>query len=472
MSKHDELKNTPPQGEPTVVDGEVLEESIDEKIARGRAYSQSKSSTGKAQRTRQGASLSSRLIQYRGYLLWSLLFAVTILTLLLTRPDNDWQIQHINDLQANVAQLKQTQHAIEKRIAQQEETLDKRMKAEIKSTQSTPDNTAFISQAELDRIQQQLQRRMVELQSSLTAIKENFSEQLISAVSGLDERLKSTEPLSAPSESPSNALQQLEEKFQTRLSDMTNQLAELVQFKTTQQMAADTTKPSLKAEDVLSPGQIQQWVVEINTQWMVNARAASTMKQLQALEQAVELSQLPDATTMGRLIGQDLVYLQQFKLTTTANALPNTDAIKQAMHALTLQNAATGAASPSKLPMNAVSSGEPINYDTALGQLGARFSEMFTLKKRQQSDETTRVDDLLQQDVLLQRGLLLIDRIDWAMQTRASEPLLIAVADVQQFIERHFSSHLAQFKNLLDPFLAVDFKSPEPLAIMAFKVGA
>ncbi len=433
--------------ESAMLEGEVLteggEQSIEEKIAKGRAYSNSKTTDTKS-RADQSINKPSWLTRYRGYVLWVLLFIVVILVLFVTRPNTGWQIQHINTLQSDVSQLYQENQALESRLAAQEaKQLDSQKSIESAVTEALTrsENNPLVSQADLDELKKSMQQKLDQLLGSAIEVPKSS---VISEAS----------------------IKPLAEKLQTQIDDLGSKLSKLFDFNSHQQV--------LTTQQALSAFQIQQWIVEINTQWLMQGRVEQTSQQLLALEQAVGLSDFPEVTTLARLIGQDLTRLELLQKSVPRDILVNIQAIKEAVNKLSANDIKTSKANNNSISEAAAKAsnekiylGEEISSQSALDQLLSRFGQLVSLKKRETSAEQTQVESLIMHDVLVQRALLLVDRIDWALETESVNGLSIATADLQTFIETHFESHSLEFSALLEPLKTVTFELRQPLAIMA-----
>ena len=480
MTKHHRSSDTTHSQQTTdesaVLEGEVLTEndkpSIEEKIAKGRAYSKSKAANAKTDgRADQAQAINkpSWFVRYRGYVLWLLMFIVVVLVLFATRPNTAWQIQHINSLQSDVSQLYQENQSLDFRLAAQEAKeadSKKAIEAAITEVLAGSENRSLVSQADLDELKNSMQQQLDQLQASLQSLKEVASLQVEKAQEDSDQLLEPAAEVPKPSVISETSIKPLEEKLQAQIDELTTKLSELADFNSHQQ--------ALTAQQALSAFQIQQWIVEINTQWLMQGRIEQTAQQLLALEQAVGLSDFPEMTTLARLVGQDLAHLELLQKSVPRDALVKTLALKAAVNKLsTSDNKAAKAnhKSTSETPATATNEkiylGKEISSESALDQLMARFGQMISLKKRETSAEQTQVESMIMHDVLVQRALLLVNRIDWALETESVKGLSIATADLQTFIDTHFGSQSLEFSRLLEPFKTLTFELRQPLAIMA-----
>ena len=475
-----------PNAEHRIVDDEVITDSIDEKIQRGREYSKEKANKSHSENEilnddvndlgegidpqasiSEGLDLSPQpeekedgfIIRYKSYILWTLLFIIVILALFITRPNTDWQVERIKDLQSEVSQLRQENNALESRVQEQEETLIERIDTQVNQALSKAENKPIVTQADLSAIQEQTQKQLTQLQEKLEGLSGQAGQQVEQALTQLNQMAQNAQQDLQPTEQQLNALKELEQKFQIQLNGLGDKLSELFEFKTEQQVLTKQP-PVLKLDMPLDSLQIQQWIVEINTQWLLNGRVAETQQQLLALEQAASLSDFVYTTQLARLIGQDLGYLKQLADANLRTPLPNTQTVKEAVRKLTVNNMAKPA------PQSGTNSKDANGEVSALDGLLEKFGQMITVKKRPEEGASSEVDSLLMSDVLLQRLSLLVDRLDWGLQTHSADTVKQAVADIKQFIQRHYAKEFSEFNLLLEPFESVEFPSKNSLAIM------
>ena len=479
-------KRIKPNAEHRIVDGEIITDSIDEKIQRGREYSKGKEHKSHSKNEisnddvndlgddidpqasiSEGLDLSNQpeekeegfIIRYKSYIIWSLLFIIVILALFITRPNTDWQVERINDLQSEVSQLRQENNALESRVQKQEETLVERIDTQVNQALSKAENKPIVTQADLSAIQEKTQQQLTQLQEKLAGLSGQAGQQVEQALTQLNQMAQNSQQDLQPTEQQLNALKELEQKLQSQLNGLGDKLSELFEFKAEQQVLTKQP-PVLKLDMPLDSLQIQQWIVEINTQWLLNGRVAETQQQLLALEQAASLSDFFYTTQLARLIGQDLGYLKQLEDDDLRNPLLDTQTIKETINKLTVNNM-------SKPILQSENSPSDVNAgNSALDGLLEKFSQMITVKKRPEEGGYSEVDSLLISDVLLQRLSLLVDRLDWGLQIHSKTTVKQAVVDIKQFIQRHYANEFSEFNLLLEPFESLEFPSKNSLAIM------
>lgn len=433
---------------------------------------------------------SSWLVRFRAYILWSLLFAVLIAVLMVTRPDTAWQIQHINALQTNVSQLNQAQQSLEARVTAQEEkqlSSEESVQAALASAKAALQNQAgsqIDSQAN-GRVNNQTNTQTdtaeikvsMEDPADLVAFKnstEQQLQQLQQSLAGLQESVAQV----PGEESSAKALEKIEQGVELGIKPVADALQAQIDALSTQLTEWTTANAQAKPQTSSNPQalnalKIQQWVVEINAQWLLEGRAEQTIQQLSALEQALGLSDFAETTTLARLIGQDLARLELFlKSAQDPSETLGRDlrALKRAVNQLVLTDrSSNNVENRNGQPPNSekqLSLGEEVLAESAFQQLVAKFEQMVTVKKRETPAEQTRVESAIMQDVLVQRAQLLVDRVEWAVQTESASILLRATSDLEGFINTHFEPQAPQLLPLLSPFTVLIFELPQPLAVM------
>lgn len=502
-------KRIKPNVEHRIVDGEIISGSIDEKILRGRTFSQDKAGQNKSDYSLEqnitievpdsnkdekkddnntgngsmsfqpddepkvsiadGVDVSNTqkntvkktgfFSKYRGYVLWTLLFIIVIMVLFITRPNTDWEVQKINDMQSEIGQLKQDNVDLNDRLQEQQSNLEQMINDQVsKSISDLKTNNknaqSPLAQTDLNTFEQKVQHQIELLQKELSELSGTATSQTSETLSKLNKMANNAQNNLQPSDKQLQALKTFEDKLQSEMKGVGKQLKELFDFKSEQQVLT-RTPPVLKLDMPLDSLQIQQWIVEVNTQWILNSRPEETEQQLLALEQAVSLSDFEYTTQLARLIGQDLGYLKQVQDNQLSNPLPTTDNLKQAIMKLTGDNIKSQAPA-----VDAQKSA------TGLDALLERFSAMITIKKRADDATITDVDSMLSNDVLKQRLSLLVDRLDWGLQTESVNVVYQAAADIKTFIKKHYANEFSEFHLLLEPFVHIQFPSKKNLSIM------
>lgn len=426
-----------PKAEQRVIDGEVVND------VQADAKSSSPSSASSAKKNSQW--LPRTFIQKMVLVLLLVLLGLGSFWVWQSNQQ-DWQIEHINQLQSQQKALKANIQTLQNRLDAQAKQL-----AQLDSTARTP---AF-SQADLDQIQDDITTLKEQAKSEIAQLSESLS--------SLSERFKQSSAAAVASMMPSEQQQQ---KTQQMLETLKAQVSELFEFKSEQQTDLDpdsTTDPTqnpvqqnqvVAPSPVLTDQQRQQWVAQINTSWMLGSDLSSTQQQLKALEQAAALSDWPEKNKILRQIGEDWAQLNQQQ-----DAVSKRTQAKQAIEKLKaeIQNRARVETHLQPRPSTqAAQTGEAAMDDapplSAWQQLLTKIQALFSIQKRDSAEDLSQVQQLIHRDVLLQRALLHIERMDWALELGSISQL----SDAKQSLSAFMSKSFAQDQTLDDLLAQID----------------
>lgn len=346
------------------------------------------------------------------------------------------QVEAINRLQ-------QQTHALSQAISQlkaEQKTQLSALQSELKAVQQrvetleaqllSPQHQPVVSQADVTALKQQVQT----LQQKLIELSERSAQALQERVAQGAELVQSPEV--------QQQLNQLQQLMQQKLQSLGTQLKGLLESETRTEPETVLTKP-----EGFTPIEIQQWAVKINTQWQLSGNVEQTMAQLQALEQAVAASDLPNKMALIKAIGQDQVLLKQAQ-NVSHETLPSTEVLRQWLTQLT------------QIPEQDEPQVEEKDLP-AQQRLMERFSQLFSVHKRQESGELTQAERVVLHDVLVQRGLLLADQLDWAVQTHSAQMVQKSVRQLSAFVRKYFPEKQTELENQLKPFKQLQFE-PRP----------
>jgi len=465
-----------PKAERRVIDGEVVDQpnnSSQDTVQKSAQDSKKDSSSKRTQSASKKAFSDKRASQdgqtkasagngskpaggvpvwMKKSLLWMLMLAVVVATLFYTRPDQDWQIEHINRLQSQVAQLHETNQLLVSKVEQQQQEIDKK----ITEVLNRPENQPLVSQGDLDALK-------AEVADQISTVKQELQQQLKiigeQAESKWETLADKAQQALQPSDQDVQSLTQFKENVQSQLSQVGEELAQLLDFKAKQENQPQQAKPSTTPAP-LSNLQIQQWMVAINTQWLLDGNAQKTQQQLLALEQAVALSEIAVKTEVARRIGEDLSYVKQFAAGQQSQQAQQVAVIDK-LHALVEQ------LSEPSLQASELSVQEPgAESASTVDKLLNKLSGLVSLKKREDSESLSAVESLLRFDVLKQRLSLLIDRLDWAFTTQSAEQVEQASKQIKVFVSQHFPQQTSAFEAALSEVSVQSVSHRETLNII------
>ena len=497
-----------PKANRRVIDGDVVEDNNEQKIpfsakgsegsananARRRAHNRTQQNTNASSTGHNGSRSGLMKPRLKSTLLWGGFLAITVALLVYTRPNVDWQIESINRLQVQVAQLhdanKQLMDQIDTQQKEQQTGLDElrtQLKAQeiqeaenAKLANQAGSQQGVMDQAQLEAIkidtQQQLNSLYQQVQFDLSA----FSQHTESQWQAVFEKAQSAITLS---DSDLAKLSALEQKVEGRLTAVNQALAKLVALTEQPSAQAPTAtehKLVLEKATLLSPLEFKQWAVEINNQWLLRGEYAQTQMQLLALEQALTLSQLPNRTEFARVLGQDLSDIKTFseraqagRISADARLKRLSDWVKNipapVMQKASFQTESTESEKSTKPAEN--SDNGLTNNTLSMDKIVEKFSGLVSVKKREELTQLSSVEGFLVHDVLMQRLFLLVDRMQWAFKIQSSVEWNQAVSELSSFMATHFDQHSAAFNEVLMPLKGINFNYRQPLAVVNVNVG-
>ncbi|WP_373019956.1 hypothetical protein [Thiomicrorhabdus sp.] len=469
-----------PKADRRVIDGEVVNEAgqgsaqnnqSGDANARRRAQQRAEQAdrqTSEKSASGQSGKGSKALAQLPAWLtkttVWLISMAIVVAVLFYTRPDQDWQIEHINRLQTQVVQLHETNKLLVDKIEQQQKSIDQK----IAEVLSRPENQPLVSQGDLNGLKSEVEQEIKTLQQQLQQQLDAIGQQAESKWDALAEKAQQA---LQPSEADLQGLKQFEETVQSKLGQVGEEINKLLDFKKQQESKPPETMQPPKP---LNNYQIQQWIVEINTQWLLQGNAAQTQQQLMALEQAIGLSELADKVEVGRIIGEDLRDVAKYSDQVSRQKQQQKQWLAE-LKALVGQLPRPDLSSKTSVPPIADEMSANVEKQNESGSkmddLLHKLSGLVSLKKRETGDELSSVESALQHDVLIQRLYLLIDRLEWALQVRSESDANEALNQISEFVALHFGSQKSEFQAVVDKFGQEALMSRKPLAIVSVNNG-
>jgi myosin heavy subunit len=468
-SSHDPIT---PKAEQRVLEGEVSESSKNE------ADRHQNENTSKS-------PASDKTPRKHGWLKW---VALILLVIVVALGYDSWQqtqqqnrqIERINQLQSQVQQLQNDTQSLKANQSQVQSELEQALNAQQQKLEQILENPAHqpaVSKGDLEALEQEVQQlrdrlkdRLTQAETTVTDAAEQARQQ---AQEKVDQFLKSLEGQLQPGSELDQAAKQAETQVREQLKQMQDRLSELFSFKAEQEASQEAengngTEPSVSDKKGLTPLQMQQWLVDINTQWLITGNVAQTRSQLLAVEQALAISELPNKTVLIRTLGQDLARLEDVQDQGTDQWEPVfqqlTDWVQTAAQNRAPDVSSSDQTSGSQSQAPASEAAAESDWSSQILQ---GFSQLFEVRKREGDQDLTEVDKLVKADVIQQRGLLLIERMRWAVQTQ-SEPLLTqALTQMQNYGRTYYPNQADSLEPLLTPLKAVQFQPRQPLNIVA-----
>lgn len=445
-----------PKANKRVLDGEVVEEDAHSYFAEKQADIQTETEQTKTEKPAPSADKKP------DYLTLGVAGLALLLSLIaLFANDQDRQVERVNQLQSQLEALLLEREMVK---TNHDQALAKLQSQVAALEEDSRKSVKWISQSEfensLNSVQSELADKLRELQT-LFAEQDTPTESPSDAPAGESE----TDEKPSPQIDLSQFLTQqqadeLRHAWQSGLNLLQNQLSDLAQqnqfLVENQESLAEQTGKQMQA---LTPMQISQWVVAVNTQWLLMGNVEQSKQKLLSLEQAIALSELENAPRLLRLLGEDLAMLDNH--VSAAEQSHWVQNLKQQLiqQKHIPQKASRETTAPT-LSMEAQSS------QSAWDKLWDKLASIFVIRKRESEQDVSQVESLLLSDVLQQRGLLLIDRIEWALQTQSQKILASSIEDFSVFIAATYPQASAQFDEALAPLKAYRFEQRQNLKLL------
>ncbi|WP_024850097.1 hypothetical protein [Hydrogenovibrio kuenenii] len=400
------------------------------------------------------ARTRNRMTQIFKKLGWVFLISVVALLgyLSWTNNQNDWQVEHINTLQAQVGQLKSDLKALKKQQIALTETVAQ--KKGLTPEEQTQIESIALFESKLGTLQQQVG----ELQSKSLL-------QSIPA-SGQDRTEKSTTPEKASvSNTEKNEFTQLSldvQDMKRQLARLNNGQAHLVTENTAlkDQLTSLSDNEGKKPVTTLSAMQIQHWAMQINTDWMLTGDEHKTSNALTVLQKAVEQSDLTEKSTLLTQIALDQQALQSHMNTSTDSALQAVTKMKSWITNWQPKEKAS--------PVSNVSheTDTQASNETIWQKLEQKLLSLFSVRKRDDGDVLTQAEKIAQQGLIKQRFSLLLDRLQWAIISHSQQQLQSSRNALTQFVDSQLSENKTDIDGLLQPISNLKFVERQPLKVV------
>ncbi|MEA3405522.1 MAG: hypothetical protein U9R28_07280 [Pseudomonadota bacterium] len=467
-----------PKANRRVIDSEVVDEgtsstSTSSANARRRAHNRSQQKSSQSSTTQSASGSKSSSVKKPSILtapwvkksaLWGGSLVVVVAVLIYTRPDMDWQIEHINRLQSQVVQLHETNQRLVEKVEQQQQE----MEARIEEVLNRPENQPLISQGDLDTLKADTQQQMNALYQQLQTELSGLAQQTESRWQTFSEQ---TQQALQPSDQDLQALSQLEQKVQSKLELVGEELSKLFAFKDQQIEQNVEQSKLLERAKPLNSFQIQQWMIEINNQWLLKGDAEQTQTQLLALEQALAISDVQNMTEVARTIGQDIRDIQRLSEQQQMVSMDMTkglNALKALITAIPLPTMTSTKVEPTETNKSIEPPVEESQVElSSMDKLLNKFSDLVSLKKRETAEDLSAVEGLLLHDVLIQRLALLVDRVEWAVNIQSTAELKKAIEELNTFVAQNFAEHSNDFTEVLELMQSATFVKRQPLALVS-----
>ncbi|QKI88183.1 hypothetical protein [Thiomicrorhabdus xiamenensis] len=409
-------------------DSEIIEAEVISESDATRGAERKEKGTGQYRSTKHAEKPPEGLISRIKHLLLHFAFAIAvILALIFLYSEQSWLSSRFatvdGDLQTLDQKIRQAQViAADAEKARQEqlqsiETLSKQI-SQIKA--SIEENTA-VTPDSLAKLRQQLEAQF---------------EQKLSALPKA-----STDSVDKPAAIEEGRIEALEVKLAALQSE---QIA--LEDKQAQPASMD------KKVEPLSLDELKTWAIKINTQWLLQVPQEQIEQQLLAFKQALQVMPVATSNSLSLLLEQDLMQLKEQQVAAQQQK-PSVAPLRQLIEQMPVP----------KTDFQGESGQLPAEQ-SAWGALLEKFSGLIKIQKRE-SEQVSHVEALMLHEVIQQRLLMEIDRLDYALQI-GSEPMLKRSIERLQTVVAGQAPQIAEeFKAALVPVKSLRGWQRQPLLI-------
>ncbi len=329
------------------------------------------------------------------------------------RQDLTQLIEGQNKLDARLAIL-------EKQVHQQQPSLEefkKRLKAfedqlealntevdELNEKVLNPANEPVITKGEVEQLKKQLDA----MQQRMATLAERWQK-----------TFKELMPPPGKAGEPLKPLQQQLQQLGERLGKIFEQGAQ----------AGAGSAGKVTGGNGLDPLTLQQWLLRVNTEWLLNGDVKQTRERLHAIEQAVQLSSLPNEGKIAvlRAIGRDMAYLDSYEKQSKADARA-LEPLRKWIKSLQ---------PPKSAPVD--------RHGQAAGQsLAERLKGLVEIRRRSEGPSTP--EQLMTFDLFKQRALLLVDEMAWAYMTHHEDLFVTTQGRLWELFQHQYPAKLAELE--------------------------
>lgn len=380
--------------------------------------------TKQTQGEKSSLSLKSHFNQF--LLLITLIIAILAFYFSWAGDDNKWQIESINKLQ-NENQL--LQQELNQKLTHFEKQLEQ---VSLKATQN-PTAIEALDKDLTAKLTNQLNLELSQLKESITklGLNQQTGNKLKNAtIKDFTQQLKS--------------IQDKQVQLEQKNTDFQIQLTKLLNTK------QNKTSKAILAISKLSNLQVHNWVLQINNQWLFENNKFTALNSLDALAETISLSKSPYKQTLLAKIKLDQQMIEKYKPPMIA-----TDKIKSLKTWLTGLNLRSE---------NKSSTGNQIEQ-SSWELVKQKFSNLFSIRKKQSADQLSMVETELGKNMVKQRMLLQAEQLGWAIHTQSSEVILYAMNDISTLIEQYAPEQLSAWQIKMINLMPASQMAKMPLSI-------
>jgi len=367
-------------------------------------------------------------------LLITLAIASYALYLAWFNSQDKWQVESINQLQSNHNQTKQDISALNENL--------KQVEAQLNSS-----NTRAL----ITELEGKLNTEVVNLKSKIS---EMVLQKPEIQVTSLAETQQET-PTSINFEKQLDEIKEQQQQLIAQNQQLQSSLASAQKVKKTEQLKKTNQAETINSVAKLSNKQVQNWVFQINNQWLFENNKSSTLNNLNALQQTISVSNLSYKQSLLARIEQDKQTVTNFSssITTTNNL---TD-LKKWLTDLELPDL--------KIEPKEKQAPHETNQQTVADKLQNKLGALFNIRKKESPNDLSNVESELEKRIIKQRMLLQADQLAWAIHSHALQVADYAKNDISSLIKRYAPEQLSAWRSTMANLPPAKQTTKMPLSI-------
>ncbi|BBP44752.1 hypothetical protein THMIRHAS_01250 [Thiosulfatimonas sediminis] len=407
-----------------VLEAEVLSEAPDEPSQRDKKPTQSPTESRIKSQVKQWLThLKERIVS-------SALVLLLIIALVYLFAQQQWMQNRFVNLDQDI------------------QTLDKNIQKASQQAQNVQSEVQGITSHDYE---QQLEQQNAALQTLQTQLKAMAEQPMVNAqqLQALEQKLSQQIQQATSGQAASSdgeALSQLKNTLQQQINAIQQAQQQLTaQFKQGQAKQGPANTLSLE--------ELQYWALKINTQWLLQAPIEQTLQQLLAFKQAVGLLPKTLNYSITLLVDQDIAQLKQRAAQSAQRPVVDLSQLRQRVKTLPQQTIDKAESTPEVEPVGGLWQG-----------LLDKLSSLVKIQKRE-AESVTEVEALMLREVIQQRLLMEIDRLEYALQVESPALVRAATERLNQLAKAQAPAIASAFSSDLLPFAQWQALQRKPLLV-------
>ncbi len=380
-----------------------------------------------------GAKIKTSLLT-KLVLLITLAIASYALYLAWFNSQDKWQVESINQLQSNHNLTKQDFSALNENL--------KQVEAQLNSS-----NTRAL----ITELERKLNTEVVNLKSKMSEMVLQKPEIQVTSLVETQQEI----PTSINFKKQLGEIKEQQQQLIAQNQQLQSSLASAEEVKKPEQLKKTNQAETINSISKLSNKQVQNWVFQINNQWLFENNKSSTLNNLNALQQTISVSDLVYKQSLLARIEQDKQTVTNFSssITTTNNL---TD-LKKWLINLELSDLKT---EPEEKQVP-----HETNQQTVADKLQNKLGALFNIRKKESPNDLSNVESELEKRIIKQRMLLQADQLAWAIHSHALQVADYAKNDISSLIKRYAPEQLSAWQSTMASLPSAKQTVKMPLSI-------